>query len=425
MPRDLVVEIRQNPSADYTLLPRQGGPGDRPGARRAEPLDLKVSLRCHGVEGLVHMEANRAGDRGPLTRGRHAFLDVRAPELIRLAGRLRWVWKQQLVNYPVVDTDGMPLDYPFASAVDLSRETALARNRTAELAAEGRHLFRRMLSGPGRDLAELREFLTRTLTEEGPLRVSFDSDLHLPWPMLAAGDGRDEPWQDFLGYRHQIEQTGAAYARIQAESPPRTRAVTSLNTDSTLESVGRAPEVRKLLEERTELTVRTESTRFREAFEGAVLDEDLMYFWCHGQFVSTGAAYAQLTVRLSDPMHIDAELVRRLREDHQDVPEALFRPFVLLNACFAGQSAEAELEHLGRALVELGASGVLGPQIEIPQVFGAEYAFAFLDQYLAGQATAGEITWRLARDFADIHRNPLALTYSLHCGIDSMLELTP
>ncbi|MFE6867201.1 NB-ARC domain-containing protein [Kitasatospora sp. NPDC057692] len=151
----------------------------------------------------------------------------------------------------------------------------------------------------------------------------------------------------------------------------------------------------------------------------------IMYFWCHGQFVSTGAAYAQLTVRLSDPMHIDAELVRRLREDHQDVPEALFRPFVLLNACFAGQSAEAELEHLGRALVELGASGVLGPQIEIPQVFGAEYAFAFLDLYLAGQATAGEITWRLARDFADVHRNPLALTYSLHCGIDSMLELTP
>ncbi|MFE2106492.1 hypothetical protein ACFXAF_11575 [Kitasatospora sp. NPDC059463] len=425
MPRDLVVEIRQNPSADYTVLPRQGGPVDRPGPRRAEPLDLKVSLRRHGTADLLHMAVNRAGVREPLTRGHHAYLDVSAGRLLQLGARIRRAWKEQLVEYPVLDEDGMPLGYPFASAVDLSEWSPLARSRTEELLEEGRFAFDEMLAGPGRDLGELRAFLTGTLTEEGPLRVSFDSDLHLPWPMMAVTVGQGEPWQDFLGYRHQIEQTGAAYPRAQASYPPRTRAVTSLNTDSALESVGRAPEVRKLLEERTELTVRTESTRFLEAFSGAVLDEDLMYFWCHGQFVANGSFYTQLSVRLSDPRDIDADLVRRLRRNHQDVPEALFRPFVLLNACFAGQSAEAELEHLGRALVELGASGVLGPQIEIPQVFGAEYAFAFLDLYLSGQATAGEITWWLARRFADVHRNPLALTYSLHCGIDSMLELTP
>ncbi|MFD5915480.1 CHAT domain-containing protein [Kitasatospora sp. NPDC058201] len=443
MPRDLVVQIRQNPSADFTLLPSQGGPGYRPGPRGpepllpdrgdpgyrpgqrgSEPLDLEVSLRRHGTADLLHMSANRPGERSPLTRGHHAFLDVPATRLLQRAARLRAAWRDQLVNYQTTDEDGMPLAYPFASAVDLSDQVKLAENRMTELAEEGRYLLETMLEGPDRNLAEFRAFLVGALTEEGPLRVSFDSDLHLPWPMMAVDSGPGEPWKDFLGHRHQVEQTGSSYQRIQVAHPTRARAVTSLNTDATLESVGRAPEVRKLLEERTELTVRTESARFLEALAGAVLDEDLMYFWCHGQFVDNGTPFAQLAVRLSDTRDIDADLVRRQRRAHLDEPEALFRPFVLLNACHAGQSAAAELEHLGRALVELGARGVLGPQIEIPQVFAAEYAFAFLDLYLTGEFTAGEITRELARRFVDDYGNPLALTYSLHCGIDSILELT-
>lgn len=134
--------------------------------------------------------------------------------------------------------------------------------------------------------------------------------------------------------------------------------------------------------------------------------------------------YAQLAVRLSDDRPIDADLVRRHRERHRDLPDATFNPFVLLNACHTGQAAAAELEHLGQALVELGADGVLGPQIEIPQVFASEYALAFLDLYLAGGRTAGEITRELVRRFTRDYRNPLALTYSLHCGIDSILELS-
>ncbi|MBV6700099.1 CHAT domain-containing protein [Kitasatospora aureofaciens] len=418
MPRDLLVEIQQNPSADYTRLPRQGGPKDPP------PLDLVVSLRRHRDDSL-QISAFRPGERTPRTRPNRADLDISGTKLLARAARLRTIWRDRLVRYAAVDDLGLPADYPFASTADVSHLAPVAENRVAELAEEGRYFLETMLDGTDRELTLFRAFLTRTLTEDGPLRVSFDSDLHLPWPMLAVDGGRADPWTDFLGHRHQVEQTGTAYPPIQPPYPARTRPVTSLNTDDTLELIGRAPEVRKLLEDRSRLTVRTESARLLEALSTAVLDEDVMYFWCHGQFVDNGSAYEQLAVRLSDDRHIDADLVRRHRRRHLDAPDALFRPFVLLNACHTGQSAAAELEHLGRALVDLGADGVLGPQIEIPQEFAAEYAFAFLDLYLTGEFTAGEITQALVRRFAREYCNPLALTYSLHCGIDSILELTP
>jgi hypothetical protein len=104
--------------------------------------------------------------------------------------------------------------------------------------------------------------------------------------------------------------------------------------------------------------------------------------------------------------------------------QARFKPFVLLNACHAGQAATtSQLEHLGKALIDLGADGVLGPQIEIPQIFATEYAYAFLDLYLTGRHSAGEISQLLVRRFASEFHNPLALTYSLYCGINTRLDL--
>jgi hypothetical protein len=116
---------------------------------------------------------------------------------------------------------------------------------------------------------------------------------------------------------------------------------------------------------------------------------------------------------------IDADRVHEKREELAS-QESAFRPFVFLNACHAGvPAATAELEYLGRAFVEHGAVGVLGPQIEIPQLFASEYAYAFLDRYLTGSQTAGEICRALVRYFLDELHSPLALAYLLYCGIEA------
>ncbi|WP_461031671.1 CHAT domain-containing protein [Streptomyces mayteni] len=343
-----------------------------------------------------------------------------------MAARLRSIWRDKLVRYQPVDAEGMPVGgHPFSEAMDLSPHADEARRLTAELADEGQYLLERLLDGTGREMAGFRAYLTDILASEEGLRVSFDSDLHLPWPMLAVPPPQGHPLHHgFLGYRHQVEQTGAsAYPAIHVEATSRPFPVTSLNTDSTLDTVGRAPDVRKLLEERSQLTVRTHSEGLLGALAEPVLDEDVMYFWCHGAFVDNGSPHPHLAVRLSDSQPIDAALMERKRRRHVDSADAFFHPFVLLNACHSGQtSPEPGLEHLGSALVNLGADGVLGPQIEIPQLFASEYAFEFLDRYLTGDSTAGEIAMALAQQFTDRFHNPLALTYSVYCGIDSRLE---
>ncbi len=424
MPHNLTVAIRHNPSLDYTALPRQQDGGGR--ERIKPPLDLVVALRRNGADAL-YMYAFRPGERSPRTRSHHAALTMPERTVLAKAARLRSLWRDRLVHHqPDAGTAGGLVDrYPFAESTDLSRHAALSTALTAELAVEGHYLLECLLDGSDLDLSAFRDFITGTLRDEEGLRISFDSDLYLPWPMLAVGSVDPvDPWSAFLGHRHQIEQTGASYQTIENRLARRALPVASLNTDSTLELVGRAPEVRKLLEERSRLTVRTESGPFLEAISGPVVDEDVMYFWCHGHFIENGSPHPHLAVQLSDDRPIDADSVIIKRRRFRAVADARFRPFVLLNACHSGQVADApELEHLGKALIGLGADGVLGPQIEIPQIFATEYAYAFLDLYLGGDHTAGEIAQNLVRRFAAESHNPLALTYSLHCGIDSRLEL--
>lgn len=149
-----------------------------------------------------------------------------------------------------------------------------------------------------------------------------------------------------------------------------------------------------------------------------------MYFWCHGQFRTEGADTPVLVLRLSDGRDIDAQTVLARRTISAG---ALLcrRPLVLLNACYAGLTGGTELAHLGGALIRAGAAGVLGPQIEMPQVFAAEYALEYVTRYMGGQETAGGIAHHLARYFADEHHNPLGLAYTLHCGMDNRLERHP
>ncbi|MEU6912477.1 CHAT domain-containing protein [Streptomyces olindensis] len=423
MSQEATVHVRHNPSRDYTAVAARREVSDA-APHPVAPLDLVVALRRSGTDGL-HMTAFRPGERGPRTRLHHAYLTASATSVLRTAGRLRTTWRDLFVRHQPADADGTPIaGFPLAEAADLTPYASDTELLTAELAKEGQYLLDRLLAGENHEVKEFRSHLLSVLSGEEGLRISFDSDLHLPWPMLAVERSNDpHPCSRFLGYRHQVEQTGASYPMIQGETAPRRLPAASLNTDDSLAHVGRAPQVRKLLEERATLTVRTRSATLLSALSEAVLDDDIMYFWCHGRFVDNGSQHQHLAVKLSDERCIDADLVLRERTRYLGSPDAIFRPFVLLNACHTGQAAASpELEHLGRALVDMGASGVLGSQIEIPQCFAAEYAYAFLDLYLSSGLTAGEITMTLVRRFAREFANPLALTYTLHCGIDSRLE---
>ncbi|MYV53354.1 CHAT domain-containing protein [Streptomyces sp. SID3212] len=413
MARELNSEVVHNPSDDFTQWPEDHG---------QRPLDLSVVLSV-GADDRVEMIALPNGKRAPRTRVHRANLHVSGTAIRHQADRLRGRW-QDFVRHQPLEADGMPSGplFPFAATHDLRSLRSTVVPVIEELAEVGAYTLNRILAGTDSDLVRFREFLLGELRLEG-LRISFDSDLSLPWPMFAVRT-EDSATPSFLGHRHEIEQTGASYAPFHSPAV-RPLPVTSLNTDLALDGVGRSQEVAELLGERSTLTVRTHADDLLKSLSDAEFDEDLMYFWCHGAFEEYGV-HRTVGVRLSDNKVIDADLVHQQREEFRASGDSVFRPFVLLNACHAGvPTATAELEYLGRAFVEHGAAGVLGPQIEIPQIFASEYAHAFLDRYLTGAQTAGEICRALVRHFLDELHNPLALAYLLFCGIDSLLEIRP
>ncbi|MGW7524467.1 CHAT domain-containing protein [Streptomyces sp. NPDC054783] len=409
MPQDVDVQITHNPCHDYT---------EAPGDHGGQPLDLTVTLWVD--RGRVTVTAFTAGRRTPYTRTHRASLKATPAEISEWAAWLRGEWQSRIVGR----WDPGTCSYPLADATDLRGHAGTVDHEIAHLAKAGRLVLDTVFAGEDHDLVNFRDFLFGELARDG-LRVSFDSELFLPWPLFAVHtDG--SPWNSFLGHRHQIEQTGASYPSFQQPRPARPRPVTSLNHDKALDGVGRSADVHQLLAAGSELVVRSRSEELLAALDRPDFGEDLMYFWCHGAFDGQDAAQPTLVIRLSDSLPISAHTVHLARSEHRGRDRLEFRPFVLLNACHSGQAAGSSgREYLGKALIEHGAHGVLGPQIAIPQLFAAEYAHAFLSRYLQGRETAGEISRALVHHFRDTLHNPLALTYSLHCGIDSRLETPP
>ncbi|GAA2250517.1 hypothetical protein GCM10010232_43040 [Streptomyces amakusaensis] len=420
------MRIVQDPSHGFTLFPR----------RESVAPDLVVGvdlLKDNRVQMRMH------GPVLPYLGSEHrVLLRSDTSKIKTVASRLRHIWKQEFVDFRSQGARGRPApgrpELPYATLLDLSGEPeAELRPCMEELARQGSYLLFDLLLGGDADgpLGTFREILTKVLSGDQTLRVRFDSGLFLPWPMLALpGTGRtgteslDTLFRRFLGHRHQIEQTGGSYPGVQGRltAPPPVIPVVSLNHDTTIDPQRRtrAGEVAAVLARDTEFTERTTRAELLGALEEGLLNEQLMYFWCHGRFRTEGGQAPCLVVRLTDGREIDAFTVES-RSPANGAAD-LFRPLVMLNACYGGLPGDADLAHLGQVLIDRGARGVIGPQIEMPQVFAAEYALAFLTQYLKGEETAGAIAHSLAREFADRYRNPLGFAYALHSGMDERLE---
>ncbi|MEV2234863.1 CHAT domain-containing protein [Streptomyces phaeochromogenes] len=432
MSTELRVRIVQDPSKGFTTLPDELAQGP----------DITV---CLDILAGDRIRARLYGPAVPSLYGteHRADLTARPAEVRAAAARLCRLWKELLVDFRPQAADGRPSpgepEQPYATLVDLStRPLPELHGILEELALAGSELlFETLFGGTDPRIQCFRTYLAQALSTRDDLRVRFDSELYIPWPMVclrpedvpAPEPGHHEDpdpttlFAHFLGHRHQIEQTGGAYPWLGGRHEAPAVPSVSLNHDARVDRQGRtrAAEVAAALSKNTRFVERTTRPELVRALADATLDEHLMYFWCHGHFVSNGSQPASLAVRLTDQTAIDAHTVRERRRRFGD--GSPFQPFVMLNACHAGvPEGGGDLAFLGSALIHAGARGVLGPQIEMPQRFAAEYALEFVTRYLRGTETAGEITHAVARHFADKLLNPLGFAYALHCGMDTRLE---
>ncbi|MFD5536854.1 hypothetical protein ACFWIJ_03125, partial [Streptomyces sp. NPDC127079] len=150
-----------------------------------------------------------------------------AEELLDRADRLLAIWRDQVVGHRNTSAGYRQQvgSYPLADSVDLTELRTLTDPLVAKLADEGFDLLHVLLDGTGYDLGRFREFLLGTLASGQHLRISFDSEWQLPWPMLAVNPAEcDSPWEAFLGHRHQVEQARTGYPWDRAPLGRRDRA---------------------------------------------------------------------------------------------------------------------------------------------------------------------------------------------------------
>lgn len=432
--------MRGMPTELYVVVTGNPGRGFMCAIPESPEFDLRVSF---DVLGTGRIRARMSGTAVPtLNTGEHRVdLHVTVQRVQEEVMALRRLWKTMFVDYQPVD-GGRPVPgryQPCATKADLSSEPEKELLRLIEqLADRGAYLlFDVLLAGDGIPLQHFRETLASILAREH-LRVRFDSsDLFLPWPMLclkpshlptAAGQQADgllaDVYSRFLGYRHQIEHAGEAYPDVRPLACAADKPSASLNHNHVIGSqLSAVAEVAEYLRTHTRYTVRESYWQLLDFFKTPVPDEQLMYFWCHGK-LGSDVEGAHLVFELSDGQPFDGSTLDAARADLGEADR--ISPFVLFNACYASLAGpDADSTFMSRVLIHHGAQGVLGPQIEMPQVFAAEYALQFLQRYVPGgtEATAGRLTLELARLFADEYRSPLGIAYALHSGMSAYIPV--
>ncbi|MFT2018178.1 CHAT domain-containing protein [Streptomyces sp. 796.1] len=272
--------------------------------------DLVVCLRVQdGRPWLIAW-----GETGVLPRSRSrehwAELETDVRDIKDLSAQLLADWKAFVDYQPADRAAGIR---PYATGADLSsRPPGEVQRRVAELVRAGSHLLDTLLSGHNPNLLRLRAFLATALHRRD-LRIRFDSDLDLPWPLLAVGEqappisgpppapapyasltvpydvqvssvasppttpgtpgggpangpgttaasagGTTAPttpselarlFDLFLGHRHLIETASGAYETDFYYAASRARPISSANIDEALRRASRVPEAQKVAAE--------------------------------------------------------------------------------------------------------------------------------------------------------------------------------
>lgn len=318
---------------------------------------------------------------------------------------------------------------PYLSSVDQrSLEQSNFDDIMTSLAEAGESLFKVLFSSGGKDLNEIRDIIVAALLNDEQVVAFHSEDVLAPWPMLYVADLEESAlggaglWQAerFLGYKHLIEHQ---FRRVTSESiiyPQDSKVWASLNVDDRIDRRGTAfvRPVEMLLQARAQVCGRrTDKRTVAAAFKSREFRDQIIYFGCHGHVVGSGSSgRLQGELRLADDRAIrSSDIISWLAER---LPS---NPVVIVNSCAGGAMGSPFYTTFARDLLARGANCLIGPQIDIPVCFAADYAVHLLDQFLVPQVRLGEVVRELSRTFLDTYSNPLGLTYSLYRGIDTRL----
>jgi hypothetical protein len=302
-----------------------------------------------------------------------------------------------------------------------------------DIARAGEALTKVLFWGGDEGLDEIRERLLESIAAPrdlaSPMLLTIHSDdLFAPWWMLYTtpddgpplhGPGSAYQVEGFWGYKHLVEhQTKRNPYTVNATKMAGPQVRTGLNVDPNIDQSGGIPFVRPVttfLQNRATQVTRELKEDLTADFLAGTFTDEITYFGCHCTTPAQGAPYLKLR---------DGEPITAADMDSWLPGQACLksRPVVFINACQGGKMSSLFFESFGTSMLAKGANCVIGPQIDMPVLFAAEYATRLFGLLLMPGQRLGEIVLELTREFATHYRNPLGLTYSLYRGVDVYLS---
>lgn len=351
---------------------------------------------------------------------------------------------------------------PFATQWDLSQTLKKGELEQigARLACAGRNLFRYIFFGKGRaKLAPIGECLQQRSREQ-PMVVTITSDHHfVPWPLIYTHPGPDKDldrngknfdWMGFWGYRHIIEHDTlgpddnnathiSSLRKPQIKTGRNRKVAVGFSADDGIDlefdPLTAVADQRQFFDSLAgaKPTDRSTLAEVERAFRMRCFPDQITYFFCHHEGTGPSERYNRGQSRLylhRARMEQERDVLIEAVDIENWLDHQSFRkpPFVFINGCEGGHMTTVNYQTLARILLDHGALGLLGPQINLPVVFAAEYSRRFFSAFLhpapsspPKKVRVGELVRDLAQQFL-AHHNPLGLVYSLYRGLDCYVD---
>jgi hypothetical protein len=368
--------------------------------------------------------------------GRQPIIPITKEELAGAIQKCREVWRRAVVDHKV---DGQDI---FQDGWDLSDRPDILQSVLPQIADAGAKLFltvffpRRLGGGADDETLRsvglvLRELMQRPLV----LKITSDS-FFAPWTLMYSRPNTEPATAEgFWGYQHLIEHvpasSGSMGQELRQESPLGLGLQFDKDIDIDLNVRCLAP-VLELIDS-YDASVLTRKDRvlradLERALKSREVKEQILYFCCHAQQEGDFAAmrFDENFIILSDRPQ-DLKDNRITPDDIRlwiDVNVLEGNPVVFLNACGGGQMNSLFYEAFGKTFLGLGASAVIGPQVEVPAALAGEFARRFFEEFFRGSSDRqlGRILFDLRRQLFDQHANPLGMIYSVYRGADVYLK---
>jgi hypothetical protein len=361
-------------------------------------------------------------------------------EIFALVDECRSVWKSAVVDFQrKVDVEGKAkFEFSFQEQWNFKNEANFHQNAAPRLAKAGENLFASIFEIKCDDgLREIGQAL-RTLSLKDRYIAITSNSFFLPWGMLYThpiegatlkADGSNWEKKGFWGYRHIVQQTPEKYKLENGIQTNAAGEVTlSINFDDRLSGTMNLPSVDEHIQFLGQLGAKIKRTRKSELeivfTENRCNLERILYFYCHGH----GSSNAESSLSLKPPhLELTDDTVTALDFERWAKGERLpTSPLMFINACQGGQMTTLFYKSFAVELLKEGAVGLIGAQIDVPAVFGAEYAKQMFSGFLArnktGKVRLGPLLRRINRTMWDRHKNPLGLVYSLYRGVDCFID---